>query len=127
MARSGDRDRRHQRRRHHVQRGERRDGLQNGTELHWEGSLSKKFPSGISVGVVGYHYRQLGDDSGSGAVLGAFRSQASAIGGALGYDFVLGATPVSTSFRYFHEFDGKNRLKADSALLQVSIPLPVGR
>ncbi|MGH6829912.1 MAG: transporter [Methylocella sp.] len=44
----------------------------------------------MHVGLVGYVYNQLTGDSGSGAVLGDFKSQASAINPQLGYFFKVG-------------------------------------
>jgi hypothetical protein len=39
------------------------------------------------------------------------------------YNFQIGQTPVSSSFRWFHEFNVENRLEGDSALLTLAIPL----
>lgn len=94
-----------------------------GTEFHWEGSLTKKFTPAFSAGVVGYYYKQLSDDTGSGATLGAFRGEIAAAGLTAGYDFKLGDIPVSSKLRYYHEFAAENRLEGDAAFLSLSFPL----
>lgn len=94
-----------------------------GTEFHWEGSLTKKFDIGISIGPAGYYYRQLEDDSGIGAVLGGFRGEAAAIGAVVGYDFKVGRLPVSAKLRYFHEVDTTNRFEGDVGFISLSAPL----
>jgi hypothetical protein len=94
-----------------------------GTEFHWEGSLTKKFTPSFSAGVIGYYYRQLTDDTGNGATLGAFRGEIAAVGLTAGYDFKLGQIPVSSKVRYYHEFGAVNRLEGDAVYLSLSLPL----
>lgn len=94
-----------------------------GTEFHWEWALTKKFENGFSLGAVGYHYNQLTGDSGAGAVLGDFEGKVTAVGATLGYDFRLGRIPVSSKFRFYHEFGTENRLEGNSAFLSISSPL----
>jgi hypothetical protein len=94
-----------------------------GTEFHWEGSLTKKFTPAFSAGIIGYHYNQLTADSGAGATLGDFKGQISAVGATVGYDFVVGKTPVSTRLRYYHEFAARNRLEGDAVFASMSFPL----
>lgn len=94
-----------------------------GTEFHWEWAITRKFENNISVGPVGYVYQQLTGDSGAGAVLGPFKGEVAAIGGSLGYDFKLGAAPVSARLRVYHEFHARNRLKGNAAFLALSMPL----
>ncbi len=96
-----------------------------GNELHWDWAVSKKFTNGLSIGAIGYAYQQLSGDSGTGATLGDFKGQVTAIGGSLGYDFKLGDLPVSTRARYYHEFDVKNRFQGDAMFFSASMPLSV--
>lgn len=105
----------------------RATNYRTGTEFHWEWSVTKKFENGLSVGPAGYYYRQLTDDTGSGAVLGGFRGETLAVAGVLGFDFVAGGIPVSTKLRYFHEVKTKNRLKGNAVFLSLSMPLWVPR
>jgi hypothetical protein len=97
----------------------------NGTEFHFEGTIDQHFSKAFDVGLVGYYYNQLTDDSGSGVppVLGGFRGEVAAIGATAGYNFQVGKLPVSTRIKYYHEFDAKNRLEGDSVFLTVAMPL----
>lgn len=94
-----------------------------GNEFHWDWSLTKKFAGGISIGPTGYFYKQLTDDSGSGAVLGGFRGEVWAVGATVGYEFNVGRLPVTTRLRYFHEIETRNRFQGDSVFVGVSMPL----
>jgi hypothetical protein len=94
-----------------------------GTEFHLESAAMLHVSHQLSFGLGGYFYEQLTGDSGSGAVLGAFKGQVVALGPALDYTFLVGKTPVVTNLRYFHEFDTKNRLQGDAGFLTISIPL----
>ena len=96
-----------------------------GTEIHFEGAAMKHLSHTASVGVHGYAYKQIGGDSGSGALLGPFKGQVFAIGPAVDYTFKIGKTPVVTNLRYLHEFGVENRLKGDAAYLNFAIPLHV--
>ena len=97
----------------------------NGTEFHFEGTIDQHFSKAFDVGLVGYYYNQLTDDSGSGVppVLGGFRGEVAAIGATAGYNFQVGKLPISTRIKYYHEFDAKNRLEGDSVFLTVAMPL----
>lgn len=94
-----------------------------GTEFHWEWSLSKKFDNGFSIGPAGYFYQQLSGDTGSGARLGSFKGQVFALGAGIGYEFRLGAVPVTARIRYFREIETRRRLKGDAAFFGISFPL----
>ncbi|MDP2355718.1 MAG: transporter [Beijerinckiaceae bacterium] len=97
-----------------------------GTEFHVEAAVMQHFSKSFAIGLAGYHYRQLTGDSGSGAVLGAFKGEVSAIGPNLTYNFQIGKVPVFTSVRWLHEFKAKNRLAGDAAFLTVTVPLGGG-
>lgn len=97
-----------------------------GNELHWDWSISKTWQSGLSIGAIGYAYKQLTDDSGSGAVLGGFRGRVTAVGASLGYDFTIGKLPVSTRVRYYHEVQTVNRFEGNAGFLSISMPLWIG-
>jgi hypothetical protein len=94
-----------------------------GTEFHVEFALMQHFSKAFSAGLAGYHYQQVTGDSGAGATLGSFKGRVTALGPQINYNFQLGQLPVSTSLRYFHEFDTKNRLEGDAGYLVVTIPL----
>ena len=93
-----------------------------GTEFHVEYALMQHFSERFSAGVAGYYYDQITGDSGSGAILGPFEGQVAAIGPNLTYNFMAGGLPVSTAFRWMHEFDATNRLQGDSVFGTITIP-----
>jgi hypothetical protein len=83
----------------------------NGTALHIEGALGKKFDNGLTIGVAGYAYQQLGKDSGIGATLGPLKGRTYGVGPALSYSFLSGTVPTSLSIRHYQEFSVENRFK----------------
>ena len=94
-----------------------------GDEFHWDWGITKKWSNGVSLGVVGYFYRQLTPDSGDGAVLGDFEGEVASVGASIGYDYTLGKLPVTSRLRYYHELDVENRLQGDAVFLSTSLPL----
>lgn len=50
-------------------------------------------------------------------------SEVVALGATVGLNFQVGQLPVSTRFKYFHEFDTTNRLQGDAGIFTVSMPL----
>jgi hypothetical protein len=98
-----------------------------GTEFHLEWALMQHFSKQFSAGLVGYHYQQVTGDSGAGATLGPFKGRVTALGPSLNYDTKICSIPVSTSLRWYHEFDAKNRLEGDAVYFQTTIPLGVPR
>lgn len=94
-----------------------------GNELHFEGAVTQNFSSQFSVGLVGYYYDQISDDSGTGASLGAFKGRVAALGGSVGTSFKVGDLPVSARLKVYREFDVKNRLEGTAAFFSLSMPL----
>ncbi|MGI9523145.1 MAG: SphA family protein, partial [Hyphomicrobiaceae bacterium] len=94
-----------------------------GTEFHVEYALMKYFSKHFAFGLVGYNYRQLTGDSGSGAVLGDFKGRTNAIGPQINYNFELGPHHVATQLRWLREYDVDNRTKGDAVFFQAAIPL----
>ncbi len=96
-----------------------------GTELHIEAALVQHLSKQFSIGIAGYHYQQITGDSGSGARLGDFEGRVTGIGPLISYSFQLGKIPVSTSVRYFKEFNVENRLEGDAGFFTVAMPLSI--
>ena len=94
-----------------------------GTEFHVEYALMKHFSKRFSAGLVGFHYQQVTGDSGDGARLGDFKGRVTALGPSLNLNTQIRKVPISTSLRWYHEFNAKNRLEGDSVYLQTTIPL----
>ena len=94
-----------------------------GKELHFEAGVTKHLTKELSVGLIGAHYRQITGDSGPGATLGSYKGRATVVGGMLGYDFLLGHTPISTKIKLLKEVDVENRPQGTIGWVQVSFPL----
>lgn len=94
-----------------------------GTEFHVEFAATQFFSKQFAVGIAGYHYQQITGDSGSDANLGDFKGRVTAIGPTLTYNTQIRSTPISTSFRWYHEFNAENRLEGDAVYLQATMPL----
>jgi hypothetical protein len=62
-------------------------------------------------------------DSGSGDKLGSFEGRVAALGGAMGYNFMVGKIPIATSVKVYREFDVQNRLEGTAGWFSVTIPL----
>ena len=97
-----------------------------GTEFHVEFAAMQYLSKAFAIGVTGYHYDQITGDSGAGARLGAFEGRVTALGPNINYNFQWGATPVSTSLRWLHEFNAVNRTEGDAFLFSATIPLGAG-
>jgi hypothetical protein len=96
-----------------------------GTEFHLEAAAVQNFSKSFGIGINGYFYDQVTGDSGAGARLGAFEGRVAALGPVVNWNFEIGKVPVSASFKYFHEFDVKNRLEGDSGFFTLTMPLSV--
>ena len=95
----------------------------NGTSGHLDWAASQFFSEQLHVGIAGYFYKQLSGDSGSGAVLGDFKSKVSGIGPQVGYFFPVGGQKWYVNLRGYHEFDAKNRPEGWNSWLTLAIPL----
>ena len=94
-----------------------------GTEFHLEAAVMYHASASFSVGLAGYHYKQLTGDRGLGATQGSLKGQVSAIGPNFTYNFQVGNRPVYASARWMREFNAKNRLQGDVGYLTLTVPL----
>jgi hypothetical protein len=62
---------------------------QSGVDMHLDWGASQFLTKQVQVGLVGYAYKELGCDSGSGDRVGCFRSQVFGVGPQFGYVFPL--------------------------------------
>jgi len=93
---------------------------QNGTSAHLDWAASQFFSEQFHAGLVGYFYQQVSGDSGSGAVLGDFKSRVYAIGPQVGYFL---ANKWYLNLKGYYEFDAANRPEGWNAWLVLAIPL----
>jgi len=76
-----------------------------GNEFHFEWAIGREIATGLVIGVVGYDYRQLTGDSGSGATLGPLKGSVDAIGAGLTYTTLVNKTPLVLGLRHYHEYN----------------------
>ena len=96
----------------------------NGVSSHLDWAASQFFSEQLHAGLVGYFYQQLSGDSGSGAVLGDFKSRVYGIGPQVGYFF---ARKWYVNLKGYYEFDAENRPEGWNAWLTLAIPLGAER
>ena len=89
---------------------------QTGDEFHFEWAIGRELRQGLIFGIVGYDYRQLTGDSGSGDLLGSFIGRVDAIGPGLSYTTLIDQKPFIFNLRYYHEFNSENRFEGDSTI-----------
>jgi hypothetical protein len=63
---------------------------QNGVDMHFDWGASQFLTKQVQVGLVGYVYKEIGCDSGSGDHVGCFQSQVVGVGPQVGFIFPLG-------------------------------------
>ncbi len=82
---------------------------QNGVDMHFDWGASQFLSKQVQVGLVGYVYKQLGCDTGSGDRVGCFRSQVAGIGPQIGYLFPVGTMQGYLNLKGYKEFAAENR------------------
>jgi hypothetical protein len=91
---------------------------QNGVDLHLDWGASQFLTQQVQVGVVGYVYKEVGCDSGSGDRVGCFQSQVLGIGPQLGFvfpGFPVGGMQGYLNLKLYEEFDSLDRPKGWNA------------
>jgi hypothetical protein len=94
---------------------------QSGNAFHWEWAVGIECIQGLVIGVVGYDYRQLNGDSGSGDPVGPFRGSVDAIGAGLSYTTVIDKRPVTFNLRYYHDYDFDKLFHGDSTIASATV------
>ena len=82
---------------------------QNGVDFHFDWGASQFLSKQLFVGLVGYAYQQLTDDSGGHPILGGFRSRVLGAGPQIGYLFPIGNMQGYLNLKAYGEFDAANR------------------
>jgi len=95
---------------------------QNGIDLHLDLGASRFVTDQVHIGLVGYHFQQITGDSGSGAVLGDFKSKVSGVGPQIGYMFMMGKRASYINLKGYWEFGAKNRPEGWNSWLTFSMP-----
>jgi hypothetical protein len=96
-----------------------------GEELHVEPKFNQFFSETFAVGLHGYWYKQIGGDSGSGAILGDFKGESYGIGPALLW--VPGGGTFSVTATWLHDLNAERRFESDYAVVTLGWQLGGGR
>ena len=81
----------------------------SGIDFHFDWGASHLLTKQLFVGIAGYAYQQITDDSGQNPILGGFRSRIFGVGPQIGYSFPVGDMQGSLSLRGYGEFGAANR------------------
>jgi hypothetical protein len=93
----------------------------SGDELHFEWAIGRELAPGLIVGLVGYDYRQLTADSGSGALLGSFEGRVDAIGLGVSATTLVGKMPLIINVRGYKEFGAENHWEGFSSTASATV------
>ncbi len=105
----------------------------SGDQFHVDYTLAQYFSKTFGIGVTGYYYTQLNNDSGSGynalnalygGTLDGLKSEAAAIGPAvLWTPTTIFGKPLTIIAKWLDEFHTRNRFKGGQIFLSASMPL----
>jgi hypothetical protein len=96
---------------------------QTGQEIHIDYMVNQFLTESIALGVHGFYLKQITGDSGSGAVLGSFKSEAAGIGPAILWSPKRFNGNVNFIAKWLHEYHAENRLEGDHVFLSAVIGL----
>src|SRR6266508_3166411 len=82
---------------------------QNGVDMHFDWAASQFLTKQFQVGLVGYVYKEIGCDSGSGDRVGCFQSQVVSVGPQLGFIFPVGDLQGYINLKGYKEFAAEHR------------------
>ena len=94
---------------------------QNGVDMHFDWGASQFLTKQFMFGLVGYAYKDIGCDSGSGDYVGCFRSQVLGVGPQVGFLFPVGGMQGYLNLKAYGEFDGSDRPSGWNVWLTLSI------
>jgi hypothetical protein len=94
---------------------------QNGIDFHFDWGASHFFSKQLFVGIAGYAYQQVTDDSGQNPILGGFRGRILGVGPQIGYTFPVGDLQGFLGLRGYGEFDAANRASGWNTWLTFAI------
>ncbi len=98
----------------------------SGHEFHFELIAAKYLTETVALGVNFFHGQQITGDSGSGAVLGDFKGQVTAIGPELNAMIPIAGVPVFANFKYIEELAVENRVRGRAGWITLTVPMGAG-
>jgi hypothetical protein len=99
---------------------------QTGTEFHTDVALAQHFPGNIAVGLIGYYYNQLSDDT--GALLGTlpvgsggFQGSSVGLGLAFSVGAKVGGQALTFTGKFLQDLDNTNRFDTDLYMISCAL------
>ena len=93
---------------------------QTAPEAHFEGTVMRHLPNKLALGLTGYAYQQIGDDSGPGADtfkaqfgFNSLQARVFGLGPIVTWSTEIGNAPLSFKAKYIKEFGAKRRFESD--------------
>jgi hypothetical protein len=96
----------------------------SGIDFHFDWGAAHFLTKQLFVGLAGYAYQEITDDSGQNPILGRFRSRAFGVGPQIGYNFPMGHMQGFLGLRGYGEFDTANRAHGWNTWLTFAISQP---
>jgi len=93
----------------------------SGIDFHFDWGAAHFLSKQVFVGLAGYAYQQVTDDSGQSPILGGFRSRVLGAGPQIGYIFPVGGMQGFLGLRAYGDFDAANRAPGWSTWLTFAI------
>ncbi len=91
-----------------------------GTEFHVDFTINQFLSETFAVGLKGYYYKQVSGDSGSGALLGDFKSESIGLGPGFFWTPEFAGGRLVVQGKWIHDFDATNRFESDYGTLGVA-------
>ena len=88
-----------------------------GNEFHLDFTVNQFLSPSFALGIRGYYYQQLTGDSGSGALLGDYKSESFGAGPGFVWIPKLGGGQLTILGKWIHDFSAKNRFESDYVTL----------
>ncbi len=93
---------------------------ETGSEFHVDFSINQFLSETFAIGLKGYYYKQVSDDSGSGAILGSFKSESVGIGPGFFWTPKFAGGKLMIQGKWLRDFDADNRFESDYSTLTVA-------
>jgi hypothetical protein len=90
-----------------------------GTEFHLDFVANQFLSKTFAVGIRGYWYDQISGDSGAGASLGDFKSNAYGLGAGFVWTPASAAGKLAIAAKYMTDLSAENRFDSDYGLLTI--------
>ena len=93
----------------------------NGVNMHLDIGASRFVTKQLQLGLVGYAYKQISCDTGTGNRLGCFETQVFGVGPQIGYVIPMGHLQGYLNLKGYKEFEGEHRASGWNAWLTFAI------